>query len=227
LNPFEPYFTGAKMKTPKLIFFSILLLVTMLACSTITNFTSQPTPSTVIFEDGEFVDSCNTESSSDVERFVENGQFMVKVNTPSYIGWTECTDVEYADFIMEVDATQVSGPDNNAYGVILRYGLGANEFYSYLISGDGYYAFTVDGANHDDPEFLTEWTESSAIKQGAQTNRIKVVAVGSSMKYYINDKLLGEVQDTRLTTGTIGFLVGTIDEGGVQIAFDNLRLSEP
>ncbi len=221
------------MKTPKLIPFSILLLVTMLACSTITNFTSQPvptlmpTPSKVIFEDGEFVDSCNTESTSDVARRVENGQFVMQVITPSYVGWTECTDVEYADFVMEVDATQVGGPDNNAYGIILRYGLQSDDFYAFLISGDGHYAFTVDGANRTDPEFLTEWVESSAINKGAQTNRLKVVAVGSNMKYYVNDQLLGEVQDSRFATGTLGFFAGTIDEGDVQIAFDNLRVSEP
>lgn len=215
------------MKTPKPIFFSILLLVTMLACSTITNLASQPTPSNVLFEDSEFVNSCNTESTSDVDRFVDNGQFMMRVITPSYVGWTECTESEYADFIMEVDATQMSGPDNNAYGVIMRYGLESDEFYAFLISGDGYYAFTVDGANHEEPIFLADWVESAVIKQGAQTNRLKVAAVGSNMKYYVNDQLLGEVQDSRFTTGTIGFFVGTIDEGNVQVAFDNFRISEP
>jgi hypothetical protein len=215
------------MKIQKLIPFSMLLLVTMLACTTVTNLATQPTPSTVLFEDSEFTNSCNTESTSDVERFVENGQFMMRVPTPSYVGWTECTDVEYTDFVMEVDATQVSGPDNNAYGVIFRYGLESDEFYAFIISGDGYYAFSVDGANHTDPEFLVEWTESSAISKGMQTNRIKVAAVGSNMKYYVNDQLLGEVQDARFTTGTIGFFAGTVDEGNVQIAFDNLRISEP
>jgi hypothetical protein len=222
------------MKTQKMIFFSILLLVTMLACATITNLASptnlapiKPTPSKVIFEDSEFVDSCNTESTSDVERFVDNGQFMMRVITTSYIGWTECTAAEYADFVIEVDAKQVSGPDNNAYGVIIRYGIEADDFYAFIISGDGYYAFTVDGANHTDPEFLVDWTETSVINKGMQTNRIKISAIGSSMKYYINNQLLGEVQDSRFTTGTIGFIAGTVDEGGVQIAFDNLRISEP
>lgn len=215
------------MKPTKLISFSILLLVTMLACTTVTNFAARPTPSTVLYEETEFVNSCSTESTSDVERFVENGQFMMRVITPSYIGWTECTDVEYADFIMEVDAAQVSGSDNNAYGVVLRYGLESDEFYAFMISGDGYYAFTVDGANRADPEFLADWAESSAIKQGAQTNRIKVTAVGSSMKYYVNDQLLGEVQDARFSTGTFGFFVGTVDEGDLTVSFDNLRISEP
>lgn len=217
------------MKTPKLIPFSMLLLATMLACTTITNLASQaqPTPSKVIFEDSEFVDSCNTESTSDVERFTQDGRFVMHVVTPAYVGWTECTEVEYSDFIMEVDATQVEGPDNNAYGLILRYGLESDEFYAFMISGDGFYAFTVDGANHTDPEFLSEWGESSAINQGAQLNRLKVVAVGSSMKYYVNDQLLGEVQDSRFTTGTLGFFVGSVEEGEVRIAFDNFKISEP
>lgn len=218
------------MNLKRSILFSVLLLVTMLACSTITNLgTSQvePTPVRVIFEDSEFVDSCSLDSTSDVERLAENGQFMMRVITPSYVGWTECSAVEYADFVLEVDASQVSGPNNNAYGLILRYGLESDEFYAFIISGDGYYAFTVDGANHTDPEFLAEWAESSAIKQGNQTNRLKVVAVGPSMKYYVNDQMLGEIQDSRFTQGTVGFFAGSVDEGNVQIAFDNLRVSEP
>lgn len=215
------------MKTTKLISFSMLLFITMLACTTVTNLVAQPAPSTVIYEDTEFVNSCNTESTSDVERFVEDGQFMMRVVTPAYIGWTECTDAEYTDFILEVDAAQVGGPDNNAYGVILRYGLEADEFYAFMVSGDGYYAFTVDGANRIDPEFLVDWAESSAINKGSQTNRIKVVAVGSNMKYYVNDQLLGEVQDARFSTGTLGFFVGTVDEGDLTVSFDNLRISEP
>jgi hypothetical protein len=215
------------MKPTKLISFSMLLLATMLACTTVTNFAAQPTPSTVLYEETEFVNSCSTESTSDVERFVENGQFMMRVITPSYIGWTECTDVEYDDFVMEVDAAQVSGPDNNAYGVVLRYGLESDEFYAFMISGDGYYAFTVDGVNRTDPEFVADWAESSVIKQGTQTNHIKVIAVGPSMKYYVNDQLLGEVQDARFSTGTLGFFVGTVDEGDLTISFDNLRVSEP
>ena len=217
------------MKTKKLIPFAVLLLATLLACSTISNLAAPPTPTpnVVLFEETEFVDACQSKSTSDVERFAENGQFIMKVVTPSYVGWTECTGTEYADFIVEADATQISGPNNNAYGIILRYGLQSDEFYAFLISGDGYHAFTVDGVNHSDPEFLADWTESSAINKGAQTNRLKVVAVGSSMKYYVNDQLLGEVQDARFGTGTVGFFAGTVDEGNLQVAFDNLRVSEP
>ncbi len=229
------------MKSSKIISFSLLLLVTTLACSAVSNFAATstpvtlptstlepaPTPNPVLFEDSEFIDSCNIESTTDVERFVENSQFNMRVVTPLYVAWTECTKIEYADFVMEVDAAQVSGPNNNTYGIIFRYGLDADEFYAFLISGDGFYVFTVDGAKREEPEFLVDWTESSVIKQGAQTNRLKIVAVGENMKYYINDQLLGEVQDIRFTTGTVGFFAGTLEEGNVQVSFDNLKISQP
>jgi hypothetical protein len=235
------------MKSSKIVSFSMLLLTTMFACSSLSTLeatptpvptstplpsptlipTPSPTPYPILFEDGEFTNSCVVESTNDVERFVENGQFNMRVLTPLFVAWTKCTQVEYTDFIMEVDATQVSGPDNNTYGIIFRYGLDAKEFYAFLISGDGFYVFTVDGADRDEPELLVNWTESSAIKQGAQTNHIKVMAVGGNMKYYVNDQFLGEVQDSRFSTGIVGFFAGTLEEGGVQVSFDNLKISQP
>ena len=227
------------MKKLKTISFVMLLLVVMPACSsspaTATIPTSvpsatalsSPTPNSILFEDSEFTDSCTVDSTADVERFVENGQFNMRVLTPFYAKWTKCTKVEYADFILEVDATQVSGPDDNSYGVIFRYGINASEFYAFLISGDGFYVFTVDGAEREEAELLVDWTQSSVIKQGAQTNHIKVVAVGGNMKYYVNDQFLGEVQDARFGTGVVGFFTGTLAQGGVQISFDNLKISKP
>jgi hypothetical protein len=233
------------MKNLKIISFVVFILAALQACSlqptvvatlkpipTATLSPSptplpSPTPSIVLFADSEFTDSCVLDSSTDVERFVENGQFHMRVLTPLFVAWTKCTQVEYSDFILDVDATQVSGPDNNSYGVIFRYGLDAKEFYTFLISGDGFYVFTVDGADRDEPELLVDWTESSAINKGAQTNHIKIAAVGESMKYYVNDQLLGEIKDTRFVTGVVGFFTGSLDEGGVQVSFDNLVILQP
>jgi hypothetical protein len=232
------------MNNPRTISIFVLLLVIMIACSAVSNLGTSPAPAStpmpvssetslpspapmVLYEDREFSGNCNVDSTTDVMRFVENGQFNMRVITPSYVAWSECTKVEYSDFVIEADATQISGPDNNTYGVIFRYGLGTKEFYAFLISGDGFYVFTVDGSDLKEPEILVDWTESPAIKKGARTNHIKVVAVGGNMKYYVNDQLLGEIQDTRFSTGTVGFFTGTLKEGGVQVSFDNLKISKP
>jgi hypothetical protein len=234
-----------KMINIKIISFSALIIVAVQACSpqpavvitptlaptveilAVATLLPSPTPKIVLFADGEFTNSCALDSTKDVERFVENGQFHMRVLTPLFVAWTKCTQVEYSDFVLEVDATQVGGPDNNTYGVIFRYRLDAKEFYTFLISGDGFYVFTVDGAEREEPEILVDWTESPAINKGAQTNRIKVTAVGENMKYYVNDQLLGEVQDARFGTGVVGFFTGSLDEGGVEVSFDNLVISQP
>lgn len=234
------------MKNLKLIFFSVFVLGTMLACSVISSFIATPTPAptftpvatstpvpsptpevSVVFEDSEFTNSCSTESTTDVDRFVENGQFIMRVNTPKYVGWVECTTSEYSDVVIEVDASLVAGPEVGSYGVIFRYGLDANEFYVFEISGDGYYRLGIDGSEHTEMDIITDWTESSAINKGLATNRIKVSVVGNSIQYYVNDQFLGEAQDDRLTNGTFGFFASSYDEGGVQVAFDNLKVSTP
>ncbi len=233
------------MKHSRTISFSLLILVTMLACSAVSNLMAtptpvptftpvptstslpSPTPDPVLFEDSEFTNSCNTDSTSDVERFVENGQFNMLVKSSKYIGWTECTKVEFADVIIEVDATQVAGPNINMYGVIFRYGLENDEFYVFAISGDGFYTLAIDGVDHTEPEIMVDWTEASAINRGQRMNRIKVVAIGGNIEYYVNDQFLGEMQNERLASGTVGFFAGSVEEGGVQISFDNLKISRP
>ena len=233
------------MNRTRLTPFSLLLLITMLACSAasglvatptpVPTFTPvptatplpSPTPDPVFFEDSEFTNSCNTESTTEVDRFVENGQFNLIVKSAKYIGWSECTKVEFSDVIIEADATQVGGPDNNMYGVLFRYGLDDDEFYVFAISGDGYYVLTIDGAEHTEPELLVDWTESSVVNKGQLTNHLKVVAIGGTIQYYVNGQLLGEAQNDRLTTGTVGFFAGSNEEGGVHVSFDNLKISKP
>ncbi len=237
------------MKRTRVIPFSLLVLLTMLACSSISNFAATPTPAptftpvptstplpspspstapdSVLFEDSEFTHSCSTKTTSDVERLAEDGQFKLNIITPNYVGWSECTKVEYSDVIVEADATQLAGPDNNSYGVLFRYGLDGDEFYVFAVSGSGSYFLGIDGAKHANPDIIVDWTESSAINKGQQLNHIKVVAVGGNIQYYVNDQLLGEAKDERLTTGTVGFFAGSTDEGGVQVSFDNLKISKP
>ncbi|MBI2334002.1 MAG: hypothetical protein HYU84_17900 [Chloroflexi bacterium] len=232
------------MKNYRLYFFSLLSLVVVLACTTLTNIIATPTPvpvntpfpsptpvptlsSNVLFEDGEFTNSCVTGGTDSVDRFVENGQFMISVADTSIVAWAECTTDQFDDFVLEVDASQVSGPDNNIYGVLFRYDTDVNEFYVFAISGDGYYVLAVDGPDRSDPEMLMEWTPSPSINLGNATNHIKVEAIGSRIAFYVNDQYLGEAQDSRLATGVVGFFVGTIDNGGIQIGYDNLKITSP
>jgi len=227
----------------RIYLFAALVLVVAMACSTVTNIGATPTPAptntpvatstpipsptpsaSVLFEDGEFIDSCKTGGTDEVNRFVENGQFKMLISAPNIVAWTDCTEEEFSDFVFEVDATQLGGPDNNIYGVLFRYDTNIREFYVLAISGDGYYVLAVDGPDREEPYMLTEWETSSAINLGNATNHIKVEAVGSNISYYVNDQLLGEIQDSTLSKGIVGVFVGTLDEANVLVGYDNMKV---
>jgi eukaryotic-like serine/threonine-protein kinase len=128
---------------------------------------------------------------------------------------------EFSDFVFEIDGTKQAGPDNNGYGVILRY-VDQNNFYRFDISSDGYYGFGY--YKGDNWTSLIDWTESSAINQGDATNTITVLCKGSKFTFFINGEKLTDFTDTTFSAGDIGLWAGAVEESGVKIAFDQLSV---
>lgn len=229
------------------IYLLVTLALSAIACSSVANIIATPTPlptSTpvptftpvptatpegALFEASEFDRAgCFSFGSTDsIDRYEEGGAFHINIKQPRYIAWALCEDSNFSDFIYEADVTQVDGPDNNAYGIVFRYDTVAREFYAFNISGDGYYAFGVDGPDHDTADILLDWKQSPAIKLGKQTNHLKVVAVGSKIELYVNDQFLDEVQDSRLSSGEIGFFGYAPEEGASHYSFDNVKVTKP
>lgn len=225
---------------------AIVLMASMLACSTISNFLATPTPvptSTPIptatptaspfllneadFDSGSCFQSDGVSPSSDVERFSQNGQFHMRINVPNIIAWTVCENKEFKDFILEADVTKIEGPDNNAFGLIFRFNPDTDEFYNFSIGADGYYVLTEDGLNYKDPKFLVDWDTSPVIKTSASTNHLKLIVIGNKIEYYVNDTLLGSINDSSLAAGDIGIFASTFDVKGVHVSFDNIKVSQP
>jgi hypothetical protein len=71
------------------------------------------------------------------------------------------------------------------------------------------------------------WASIHEIKQGRQTNHLKVVAVGDEIQLSVNDVLVGLVREGTLRSGAFGLMVQTFDDPGVHVAFDNLVITEP
>jgi len=200
-------------------------------------FTPAPSPTStpekkVIYEESDFsgFDSCfQVYSDSDIRLFPESGQYHMMVQTPNYYSWSTC-EIELRNFILEVDATIVEGPDNNAYGVFFRQDSESGGFYTLLISGDGYYSLVGIFPSNDPPNDLfplLSWSSIREIRQGKKLNHLKVVAFGDQIELYVNDVLVGLIREGTFTSGSFGFFVQAFDEKGVHITFDNLIISEP
>lgn len=134
----------------------------------------------------------------------------------------------FTDVVIEVDATQVSGPANNNtdYGVICRIAGSENgRGYYLLISGDGHYAI-VKGTD-EGYEWLVDFTKSSAIRQANTSNHIRAVCQGSKLSLTVNGTLLAEVEDSEFTSGDIALTATSYENAPAEVHFDNLVVTAP
>lgn len=152
---------------------------------------------------------------------VADGVLRVHVFELGQVAWASASRT-YSDFRLTVEATQVSGPDDNEYGVLVRMA-GDQQFYVFSISGDGYArAALYSGGSWS--ILGTDWTPSDAIQQGAATNVLEVEARGTIFVFSVNGTQVLQVEDAQLTKGDIGLYAGAFNEANVVIDFDNLEV---
>ena len=54
-------------------------------------------------------------------------------------------------------------------------------------------------------------------------NRMRIECLGSTLRFYVNETFLGEVEDSSFTGGQIGLMAGSFKDGeGVHVVFDNV-----
>lgn len=187
--------------------------------------------SNTLFQD-DFSDTNSGWDSADWESGItdySNGAYRMLVKVPSYVVWANPGEYFDGDTITEVDATKVSGEDDNRYGLICRYS-GTPEmpnYYFFLISSDGYAVIgkTVEG----DSEFISseEMQPVEAIYQGATTNHVRADCIGNSLSFYVNGQQVAVATDSAYTGGDTGLITGTFEIESTEITFDNLVVKRP
>ncbi len=129
---------------------------------------------------------------------------------------------QLTDFALEIDARLVSGPKESLYGVIFRVQYTeAENYYRFLVSGDGYYL--IGTKTNDVWTILQRKTKSAFIKEGYNTNHLKVVCKDSQIEVYVNGQHLTTITDDSFAEGCVGMIVDT-PEPNARVAFDNLKV---
>jgi len=201
---------------------SVYLILTALL--TLTACQSAPPISDLPFRD-DFSNPAACWKTTDTEPIkivCQDGALHFVINALDLSGW-EVAGKRAGDFILDVDAAQVEGPDDNHYGVIVRFA-DKDNFYRFDISGDGY--FSAFRFRDGQWEKLIDWTETPAIKQGATTNHLRVIAEGSRLTLVVNGTIAGSIDNADIAAGDVGLTAGTFfDRSGVHIAFDNFEVN--
>ena len=195
----------------------VLLLLTVMAICGCASASATPAEAWRVTFDDDAGWVASSDAIADVA--IAEGRLRIHVYNPGQIAWA-FSEGTWSDLHLTVETTQISGPHDNEYGVLLRM-KDDQHFLAFSISGDGYARvarfesgrWTVVGP---------DWVPSDAVLQGEATNKLEVIAQGASFDFRVNDQTVLQVEDATLTEGRIGVYAGAFTEGDVVVAFDNL-----
>jgi hypothetical protein len=151
--------------------------------------------------------------------------YHIKVDDPSAVLFAK-TNRQDEDISVDVNAKPVIAGTNGYYGLLCRM-QDAQNFYYFVIQNDG--AYMIGKYKNAEFQFLFSegWRHSDAINQGSQTNRLKADCMGNTLRFYVNNVILGEVNDTDFNSGFSGILVAPLDVQSFEVLFNNFRITKP
>jgi len=155
---------------------------------------------------------------------IKDGKLRVRVDDPYYDFWST-NGQSFTNVEVEINAEKVSGPDNNNYGLICRY-VDSENYYAFLISSDGYYGILRVLEGNYQLLSSDSMQESPVIKPGSAINHLRADCVGTQLVFFVNGEFLTTVEDAALIKGQTGVIVGTFDEPGVEIHFDDFTVQD-
>lgn len=132
---------------------------------------------------------------------------------------------DFSDVRLEVDSGKLAGPDENRIGLLCRFNQA--DYYFFLISSDGFYGIGIFKDGKATLLGQSEMQGSENIRQGMAINHLRADCTGDKLTLYINGFETASVQDSTLKSGDVGLLVGTFDQPGVDVIFDNFVAMKP
>ena len=153
------------------------------------------------------------------------GGFQFRSDIPNFQFWS-VPGLNFTDAHIYARARKISGPNDNLFGLICRYQDPLN-FYALIIGSDGYYGIlkVFQGSQTLIDQKHLDFSES--INRGNADNEIHALCEGENLVLIVNDTRLLHVQDSSLSYGDVGLIVGNFSETGVNVLFDNFIVLRP
>jgi hypothetical protein len=124
------------------------------------------------------------------------------------------------DFDMSVDAQQIAGVPDAAYGIRFRQS-GPQNYLMFSISSKGF--FRLVRVSDGDYQAVVPWTYEPRIDTGEQAvNRLRVLAQGDTIRGFINDQEVLQATDDVQASGQLTLGLQTYDQGGLAVRFDTV-----
>jgi pectate lyase len=164
-------------------------------------------------------------SSPDGSLAIAGGSYRIQVLSGHY-DILAAPGHTYRDVQVEADATRLTGPLQNIFGLACRAGKLKN-YYFFIISSDGYYALGKIKNGKTSLIGQEMMAQDAVIIPGDGPNHLRFTCSGETLSGYVNGQLVASSTDTDFFSGDAGLVAGALDTGGVEIAFDNFVVSRP
>ena len=214
----------------KKVYIAIAAIVLVsLACSFNIGGTGSGGSSNVLFQDdfSKTNSGWSTRNDSGNNMGYKDGAFQIYLTSTMTDLVAQAGQSLPADVIIEVDATNTGSTDNNDFGITCRM-KDLDNFYFFEAASDGYAVIGMFQNNNMQYLSAESMVPVDDINAGSTLNHIRAECIGSSLKMYVNGKLVAEVTDTTFTSGgDVGLIAGSFDAGGIDIRFDNFVVTKP
>ncbi len=210
--------------------FTGVLAITSLACSGLPSLPVASPPAQsgdVLFWDDFSNPDSGWDTWSDDGSLVayQDGGLRIFIAQPHYDYWSR-PGRRFEEVRLAVEAVKLDGADDNHFGLLCGY-QDARNYYSFLISSDGYAGIVKvkDGAAQIISDAVMTYSE--VIRQGDATNFIGADCDGGVLVMHVNGFRLFETSDSDYRGGEIGVIAGSYRFPGVDILFKNFVASKP
>jgi len=188
---------------------------------------TQAQPGSVLFQDdfSRTLSGWDRHQESAYSVGYQDGAYHMRINSPNADAVSN-PRLDFKNVRVQVEAAKVDGPDNNLFGIVCRY-QDPGDFYFFAVSSDGYAGIGVSKSGRRHLLSHDTLLPSSRILTGSATNVLRADCVGYELNLYVNGTMVSQAQAAEWDEGDVGLMVGSYEQGGVGIAFDNLSVTQP
>jgi len=159
-----------------------------------------------------------------------------EISNGAYIWYIECINNNFgcyhlaypnkvsniSDFYLSADIGRIEGPIDMEYGV--RFRDDGQNYYEFLVSDTQKYS--VNLWNDGEFEFLI-FDQTGSLLKPNEVNRLAVQAIGTRFVFYINNEMVGELENDNLPGGIPGLIARFHNSGEGTLQIDNFGVYLP
>ncbi|MFC1960935.1 TolB family protein [Chloroflexota bacterium] len=181
-------------------------------------------PATVSYDFSQDDGSWWTGETENGRVWIDSGALHVLNHTTATFYQGTNIQERYTNYTLDLDSWLAGGTDDNFHYIVLHYNDAENN-HKFGFSADGY--VTAESTINGEAIDWVSPARSDTVRLGADViNHARFDVTGPEIRFYLNDVLIAEINEPRLTEGMIQLASASFDGEYSDVAFDNVLIQD-